>query len=70
LEKLFNKKFTDLRSHLRVSYAKELLQNGLTESVTIDSIGSSAGFKSRSTFYEAFKAETGLTPSQYLENLA
>lgn len=67
---LLNKKFTDLRSHLRVAYAKELLQNGLTESVTIDSLGSSAGFKSRSTFYEAFKAETGLTPSQYLEYLA
>ena len=67
---LLHKKFTDLRSQLRIEHAKKLLSNGVTENVTIDAIGISAGFKSRSTFYEAFKAETGMTPSQYLENLA
>ena len=65
-----NKKFTDLRTHLRINHAKELLDKGLSENITIDAIGSNSGFKSRSTFYEAFKAETGLTPSQYLEKLA
>ena len=65
-----NKKFTDLRTHLRISHAKELLDKGLSENITIDAIGSNSGFKSRSTFYEAFKAETGMTPSQYLEKLA
>jgi AraC-like DNA-binding protein len=67
---LLNKKFTDLRAHLRVEHAKELLKKGLTESITIDAIGVDSGFKSRSTYYEAFKTETGMTPSQYLENLA
>lgn len=67
---LLGKKFTDLRTHYRITYAKELLDQGLSESITIDGIGSKSGFKSRSTFYEAFKAETGMTPSQYLENLA
>jgi len=52
-----------------VEHAKELLKNGLTGTITIDGIGVDSGFKSRSTFYEAFKAETGMTPSQYLESL-
>jgi transcriptional regulator GlxA family with amidase domain len=61
-------KFTDLRAQLRVEHAKELLKKGLSESITIDAIGVDSGFKSRSTYYDAFKAETGMTPSQYLEN--
>jgi AraC-like DNA-binding protein len=66
---ILNQKFTDLRTHLRVTHAKELLQKGIAENLTVDAIGSNSGFKSRSTFYEAFKSETGMTPSQYLESL-
>ncbi len=66
---ILDKKFTDLRAQLRVEYAKELLKKGLTGTNTIDAIGVDSGFKSRSTYYEAFKAETGMTPSQYLESL-
>lgn len=65
----YNKKFTEIRNHMRVEHAKQLLQESLTINKTIDAIGKLSGFKSRSTFYEAFKAETGMTPSQYLENL-
>ncbi len=67
---ILGKKFTELRSSYRIAYALELLNKGMSQSITIDGIGGKAGFKSRSTFYEAFKAETGMTPSQYLENLA
>ncbi|MFD3408535.1 helix-turn-helix domain-containing protein [Aquirufa sp. HETE-83D] len=63
------KKFTELRSSHRINHAKALLHKGLTDNITIDAIGTISGFKSRSTFYEAFKAETGMTPSQYLESL-
>jgi AraC-like DNA-binding protein len=69
-KRLLNKKFTDLRAHLRIEHAKKLLTGRLTETITIDAVGINSGFKSRSTFYEAFKAETGMTPHQYLENLA
>jgi AraC-like DNA-binding protein len=62
-------KFTDLRAQLRVEHAKELLKKGLTGTITIDAIGVDSGFKSRSTYYDAFKAETGMTPSQYLESI-
>ncbi len=67
---ILGKKFTEIKSHLRVEHAKELLKEGITENITIDAIGIKSGFKSRSTFYDAFKAETSMTPSQYLENLA
>jgi len=67
---LLHKKFTDLRTQLRIEHAKRLLSNGVSGNTTIDAIGTISGFKSRSTFYEAFKTETGMTPSQYLENLA
>jgi AraC-like DNA-binding protein len=67
---ILGKKFTEIKSHLRVEHAKDLLRKGVTETLTIDAIGTNSGFKSRSAFYDAFKAETGMTPSQYLENLA
>jgi AraC-like DNA-binding protein len=67
---VLNLKFTDLRAQLRVEHAKELLKKGLTGTITIDAIGVASGFKSRSTYYDAFKAETGMTPSQYLEKIA
>jgi len=67
---ILNKKFTSYRSWIRVEHAKELLKSGSADSLSIDGIGSQSGFSSRSGFYATFKAETGMTPSQYLEKLA
>ncbi len=66
---ILDTKFTSYRTTLRVEYAKELLREGLTDSLSIDGIGAKAGFPSRSSFYASFKSETGMTPSQYLESL-
>lgn len=59
-------KFTDLRAQLRVEYVKVALQQGNYKNSTIGAVGIEAGFKSRSAYYDAFKAATGMTPSQYL----
>jgi AraC-like DNA-binding protein len=67
---ILNKKFTSYRSWIRVEHAKELLKSGMADTLSIDGIGSQSGFPSRSSFYATFKAETGMTPSQYLENLS
>ena len=50
-------------------YMKELLNTGTADTLSIDGIGAQSGFSSRSSFYASFKAETGMTPSQYLESL-
>ncbi len=59
-------KFTELKTQLRVAHAKALLQKGASSELSIDGIGRESGFASRSNFYSAFKAETGLTPNEYL----
>jgi AraC-like DNA-binding protein len=66
---ILQKKFTAYRSMVRVEHAKELLHSGTANTLSIDGIGAQSGFSSRSGFYATFKAETGMTPSQYLESL-
>jgi AraC-like DNA-binding protein len=67
---ILQKKFTAYRAFVRIEHAKELLNAGTADTLSIDGIGAQSGFSSRSGFYATFKAETGMTPSQYLENLA
>lgn len=64
---VLNKKFTTYRTEFKVEYASELLDEGLTNSLSIDGIGVKAGFSTRSNFYSSFKALKGVTPSEYLE---
>ncbi len=66
---ILQKKFTAYRSAVRIEHAKELLNAGTADTLSIDGIGTQSGFSSRSGFYATFKAETGMTPSQYLESL-
>jgi AraC-like DNA-binding protein len=65
---LLKKKFSTIRTEFRVNHAIELLDKGLTETLSIDGIGIKAGFTTRSNFYSSFKVVTGVTPSEYLEN--
>ncbi|WP_395805982.1 helix-turn-helix domain-containing protein, partial [Daejeonella sp.] len=65
---LLKKKFSTVRTEFRVNHARELLDKGLTETLSIDGIGIKAGFITRSNFYSSFKAVMGVTPSEYLEN--
>lgn len=60
-------RFTELRTQMRIAHAKELLQNGKANELSIDGIGKESGFASRSNFYSAFKTETGLTPNEFLQ---
>jgi AraC-like DNA-binding protein len=60
-------KFSDYKNKKRIEHAIDLLSNGSAKKLTIDGIGKSSGFTSRSSFYAIFKEETGLTPIQYLE---
>ena len=66
---LMNTKFYTLRADLRIDYAIELLQNNVSNILTIEAIGEKSGFKTRSNFYTAFKDKTGITPTEFIENL-
>ena len=51
----------------RIAHAKSLLVDSEEERTSIEAIGLMSGFKSRSAFYEAFKAVTGQSPHQFRE---
>ena len=49
----------------RVQEAKTLLRSATEARTSVEAIGLMAGFRSRSTFYEAFRKDTGKTPAQF-----
>lgn len=56
--------FFDYVAHWRIQAAKPLIEAGEASILTI---ALEVGFNSRSTFYKAFKRETGLTPKAFQE---
>ncbi len=64
------KSFTAYITELRIDTALVNLKNNKTlQSYTIMAIADEFGFKRQETFSRAFKAYTGIYPSQYLRNL-
>lgn len=59
-------KFSALKSDLRIDYAVELLSENLNESFTIEGIAQQSGFRSRASFYSAFKDKVGVTPTEFI----
>jgi AraC-like DNA-binding protein len=57
--------FRDLLQRRRVEEAKALLLEADSERFTIEGIGVSAGFRSRSALYTAFRRLEGITPVEY-----
>ncbi|MGB0917796.1 MAG: 7TM diverse intracellular signaling domain-containing protein [Flavobacteriales bacterium] len=58
--------FYDLINSKRVEASLKLLQEN--KNLTIEAITADVGFKSKSTFYRAFKKYKGITPTDYLSN--
>lgn len=54
--------FFDYIAHHRIEAAKPLIAKGVASTLTVSL---DVGFNSRSTFYKAFKRETGMTPKAY-----
>jgi AraC-like DNA-binding protein len=61
--------FIAWKNQLRISEAIQMMQTGKAELHTLESVGVACGFKSRSNFIQAFKAQTGESPSEYLKRL-
>jgi AraC-like DNA-binding protein len=62
------KPFFDLINEMRIEEAKKRLR-ALSDNHTIDSVGVDCGFRSRSTFFAAFKKAEGKTPTQWLKKV-
>ncbi len=62
--------FLKWKNQLRIEEAVNLLKAGEAETNTLESVGKACGYKSRSNFIQAFKAQTGESPSVYLKKLS
>lgn len=62
---IIQNKFTSLRTEYRINHAKKLLREIDLRKTTLDAVGRSSGFQSRSGFYNTFKAEVGCSPGEY-----
>lgn len=63
-----NQNFNDFINGFRINEAKFRLLNSEYQNLTIEAIGKSVGFNSRTTFINAFKKITNYTPSEYKKN--
>lgn len=64
----YSKNFNSFINEYRIEEAKRLMRHKLSNVLTIEAIAQQAGFNSKSSFYSAFKAYSGQTPSDFLKN--
>ncbi len=65
----FEVNFFHLVNKYRIAEAKEILKNDQNRNLNIIDVAYDVGFNNKVTFNKAFKAETNMTPSVYLQNL-
>lgn len=71
LSNLINTKHTSYNAwinEIKINYSISLIENSFLYDYSIETLAKECGFKSKTTFYRAFKARTGKTPSVYLKN--
>ncbi|WP_421875054.1 helix-turn-helix domain-containing protein [Marinoscillum sp.] len=69
VRELYDKTFPEALIHFRVKAFQELITNPDNANLTIEYLAEVAGFKTTSSFYSAFKKETGMTPTAYLHSV-
>ena len=57
--------FNKFINSFRIEYSKELLTGGNFDHYTIEAIADECGFSNKVSFYNAFKSETGMSPTQF-----
>jgi len=66
----YKKSFNQLINSLKIDHVKKRLANiSDHKHLTLEGIGTEAGFTSRSVFFSEFKKQTGLSPGEYLRKL-
>ncbi len=69
LNKVYGVRFNDFINQYRIRHISTHFDKGGWEQMTIEGIASEAGFNSRTTFFNAIKKSTGLSPSEYINNI-
>ena len=64
-----NTNFYQLVNRYRIERCKQILNSDRIQQVSIQGIGFDCGFSNKTSFYRAFKKQTGMTPAQYLATL-
>jgi len=59
--------FNDYINQKRIALAQERLLDKEFKHLTVEAVGQSVGFKSKSAFYNAFKKHTGQSPSAFMK---
>ena len=65
----FELNFFHLVNKYRIAEAKEILKNDSERNLNIIDVAYDVGFNNKVTFNKAFKAETNMTPSSYLQSI-
>ncbi len=68
INETFHTNFNDLINRYRVKAFKELMNDEANKKYTLLGLSEKVGFSSKASFYRAFKKETGMTPSAYLQS--
>jgi AraC-like DNA-binding protein len=58
--------FKKMRNQMRIDYAIELFKTNAHANKSIFGVASDSGFKNRATFYNAFKEEKNMTPTDWI----
>ncbi len=58
--------FNEWKNEQRIKHAIQLIDEGLAQQLTLESISMQCGYRSRANFVEAFKKVMGMPPSEYL----
>ena len=61
--------FSDWRNSWRIDYAKDQIEQGVLDSITLQALGEQCGFATNNTFIRAFKKHAGFSPSEYVKSL-
>ena len=70
LNSYFRKSFIDYINQYRVNWIKKSIRNpDIMQNFTLEALAYSAGFSSRSAFYNSFKKLVGISPVEYSKNL-
>ena len=65
INKFSNGNFNKFINSFRIEYSKSLLSDRKYDHFTIEAIADDCGFSNKVSFYNAFKDETGMSPTQY-----